>query len=761
MNKSDFVIQQNEYRKEEHSFWETVFCITNGYIGVRNTLEFGSMFSKPGIFINDAYGFGVSVPNQILNIPNWLDNKIVIGNERINFDYVKVEDFRRELCMQSGCINTFIRFQHGNGRITELKREEFLFAPENNVYVEKINIMPVNYDDQFGLECLLNDSIGNAYHGGYLGETVKSYHWSMEKEEHSIDRLKACYKAYDSEYKLFIHSFFSFQDMDNIEWSEIHENRIIGNRYSGQLKQGSALTMVRVTCLTGGKRKALEDELLLLEKKLNFTDYDALYQLNCDVWKQRWSKVQFELEGNAAIKEGLTFSLFQMLQYSTSEHDVVNVPARGLSSYYHGGHFFFNTDLYLVPFYCSCNPRYSKRLIEYRIHTADRARQNAKELGYSGVFWSEESGIDGAPAGPLELIDFKAGVHFEEFTGRQVVHLACDVAYSIYYYIAYTGDKSFLTNEVLMVMVDGVRFYTDFLVHTKDNYYETCGIMGIDEYHNTINNSFYTMSMVKFLYGFCIQLVGEDEVLQNQLKIDKEEVEKWRDIQKHLKPANEVDSVFEQFDGYFSLAPVTINKLGENGLPYIDEDLRKELFYMESFDNQLIKQCDVVMFLSMFAKYYSKEQLRANYRYYDSKTMHESSLSPIHAGIIAYLVDEIEDGERYLKIASRYNLDFMPRKNYNNGIHVASYAGAWLIIFHGLFGMHIEDGVLCFEIHRGKQIEKLRCSYLYCGNELELNLTEEFFEVKLKKSVADNLNIRVNGNDYVLSQHDPIGKEYL
>lgn len=734
MNNKDYIISRDNYKKEDNSFWETVFSLTNGYLGVRNTVEFDE-YSRPAAFCIDVYGFGLSVPKQILNLPNWLDNRITVGSEQIHLDHVKIHSFKQEMDMYSGCINTEYEIEHNDNRVTRIKREEFLAAGKNNVYLEKISITPLNYSDKICIDCMLTD-VGNAYHGGYQGEFVRSYHWNCIEEKHDMNRLYAKYTAIDSDLNIRIASNIELENMPQSAFGEVHGFKTFGNRYEYCAKENESAAVVRITNILIGNKEKDEDNT-------SSEEFEALLTANRKAWKEKWEKYHLEIEGNDKAKQGLVYSLFQMLQYSDSWENVLNVPARGLTSYYHSGHFFFNTDLYLVPYYCWFKPEMAKKLIMYRVNSLQQARENAKELGYKGIFWSEESGPNGEPAGPTVLNDYKNGVRFEEYTGRQVKHLACDAVYSIHYYLEHVNDESFMNQEVCSLIAEAARFYCDYLQLCDSGHYEMHGIMGIDEYHMLIDNSFYTMQMIEWLLKYAIEVYEKNGELMHKSGVDNNEVETWKKVLANLKPPTVQDDVFEQFDGFFGLQPIKIEQWADNGLPYIDEELRKEIFHLESFDTQLVKQCDVIMLLSMFADKYSKKQLDSNYRYYEPRTLHESSLSATHAGMIAYLIDNEKDGDKYLKISSRFNLDFEPRDNYNNGVHVAANAGAWMILMQGMLGMYVKDDTLFFDPHGSEMIKRIRFRFFFRGNELEVTLDSKEPEVKVISFKEDAVNVKI------------------
>src|SRR5260370_4665386 len=57
-----WLLRQDGLVPEEHGFYESLFSLSNGYMGVRHTVEFESEETIPGCFLADVYDVGVGLP---------------------------------------------------------------------------------------------------------------------------------------------------------------------------------------------------------------------------------------------------------------------------------------------------------------------------------------------------------------------------------------------------------------------------------------------------------------------------------------------------------------------------------------------------------------------------------------------------------------------------------------------------------------------------------------------------------------------------
>lgn len=677
-----YILRQSNYEKYQHAFYETIFVLSNGYVGLRSTVEFDSEYSLPGAFFYNLYDYGMSVPNHLVNGPNWLDIKISVEDEIINFDFCQIQKFERILDMKQAMVSVYIRFKDSNERITALSYSYYIHA-KKNISVITGKITAINYNGKIKMDMAFNYSSGNSYHGGYYGHDVKSFQLELCDHSHEEDICNVSFMTKGS--KKTIHMASSVKSTQATSFIPYIGNKRLGTTILFDAQEREEISFTKYVTFDSNSNDARAvnislQNILCMDEKEIFNEHKL-------IWKKRWSDISFSLDGDFKSYQGMIFGTFQLLQVM-NDLEEFNVPARGLSSEYHGGHFFFNSELYKVPFYSWHYPSRAKAMLMYRVRTKETALEHAKNTGYKGVRWSEESGPNGEPAGPTRIYNFAEGTWSEEKTGRLVIHIGSNVTYSMLQYALISGDDLFLY-ENLDLLLEISRFYASAVEWDVDNnVYCINHVIGPDEYHIGVNNNLYTNYFAQWCIKQVLILIKSSPNSLSDLDITSEEISYWEHIVANIKiPQKNELGIYEQFDGYFQLADKKVMSFDENNRPVLDQELYEKTRNFSGDGTKIIKQCDVIMLMSMLRNDFGTHIKAANFNYYDPRTMHESSLSATHAGIVAADVGEIDLAYQYYLFSSRYNLDFFPKENYNNGLHIAAFAGAWLIYLYGFFGI--------------------------------------------------------------------------
>jgi kojibiose phosphorylase len=751
MELNRWLFEQSHYLPEENAFYETIFALANGYIGVRSTLEFDSLGGRPGAFGCDVYDYGLSVPNQIVNLPNWLDLKIIINDAEINLDYVDIIEFYRALNAKNGILKTKLKFADSKHRITELRRYDILHAIRRNLYLTYGLITPINYSGRIAIESCTNYQRGNSYHGGYAGSHVKSFHWELIDSEVKNNHS---YLTFQTSRTRKIMAIYSSLIADcGPEFNNLYEYNRVGIKCSFPAVVNNSYEFIKINTVVSGDHPVdVQSKITALHLEHVSTGYESLKNEHILEWARKWDSISLSIDGDSKVQKGLIFATYQLLQAGNFNDFGMNIPARGLTSEYHNGHFFFNTELYMIPFYSWFKPELAKSLLYYRINSKAIAAQNAADMGCGGVYWTEESDLAGKPAGPTVVNNFVSGEKFEEWTGRLVKHIPANVAYAIKTYTDITGDIDFEGRDGLEMIVEIARFYIS-LVTWNDviQKYEIKHVIGPDEYHIGVDNDFYTNEMARWAIGYALETVAKYRELTLN-RVSESELIHWQKVYHCIKkPVQDETGILEQFDGYFQLPDIKIDAFRKNGLPLITPNIEKDVFQFANLATKMVKQCDVLMFLSMFLKAVDGGQQKANFDFYDCRTMHESSLSATHSGILAARIGETELAYKYLLISARFNLDYDPPRNYNNGLHLAAFAGSWLILLNGFLGIDAEDQILAIRPRLPREIASIGFQLNYRGNIIHLKLSHNQLRLRLVESPENRLNIRVNDQIWLLT----------
>jgi kojibiose phosphorylase len=350
---------------------------------------------------------------------------------------------------------------------------------------------------------------------------------------------------------------------------------------------------------------------------------------------------------------------------------------------------FWDTEIFMLPFFVLTYPEAARALLMYRHHTLPAARAKATRLGYRGALYAWESTDTGEDVTPAFVIAPEGEV-IRILTADQEQHISADVAFGVWKYWEVTGDKRFLAEAGAEILIETARFWASRAAREEDGRYHVRGVIGPDEYHETIDDNAYTNGLAQWNLEVGEQvtrLVAECwpeqwRALSRRLGLEPEEPREWLHVARHLYTGfDEKTGLFEQFRGYFSLEDIDLTAFTPRTAP-MDVLLGRERIR----GSKIIKQPDVVMLVYLLWDRLPPDVRRANFEYYEPRCGHGSSLSPAIHALVAARLGKIQLAERYFRQAIEIDL----ANNMGNaagGIHAAAMGGLWQAAVFGFAGL--------------------------------------------------------------------------
>ncbi|HVO68793.1 MAG TPA: glycosyl hydrolase family 65 protein, partial [Aggregatilineaceae bacterium] len=429
--------------------------------------------------------------------------------------------------------------------------------------------------------------------------------------------------------------------------------------------------------------------------------YDAIRAEHAARWAELWADSDVIIEGDEQAQVALRFCLFHLLA-NAPHSDQVSISARGLQGQDYWGSIFWDCDIYVLPFFLYTQPAYARRSLLYRYHTLDGARRKAQGLGYRGAYYAWQSQETGDETCALYVFDDpRTGQKIRSYFADEQIHISSDVVYALWQYVQATGDWPFVADYGLEIACEVARFFASRAVHDPaQDRYELRTVLGPDEYHERVDNNAYTNALAAHSFQTALasldRLRAEDvesyERLAANTGLTDAEIAAWRHIAQRLYvPAPDPASgLIAQFDGYFALedAPPAVVRAR---LAHPDLHSGGPLGPYQT--TQAIKQADVVLLLYLLRDQYPVQVKQANWAYYEPRTAHDSSLSPMAYALVAADVGRIDWAYRYFLQTAMIDL-LGTGPHWNLGVHTAALGGAWLAVVHGFCRSDLrEDGL--------------------------------------------------------------------
>ena len=446
------------------------------------------------------------------------------------------------------------------------------------------------------------------------------------------------------------------------------------------------------------------------------------------------------------IQQAIRFNLFQILQASARAEDA-GVPAKGLTGQAYEGHYFWDTEIYVLPFLAYTSPKIARNLLTFRYKMLPLARARAKQLGHRGALfpWRTISGEE-------------ASAYYA--AGTAEYHINADIMYAIRKYVQATGDEQFLERCGAEMLVETARLWLDlgFYSDAKGGKFCINAVTGPDEYNTVVNNNAYTNLMARENLRYAAQTVESlraarpdaYDALVHETELEESELDAWkRAADSMYVPYDEKLKIIPQDDDFLDREPWDFQNTPLDRYPLL-------LFYhpLNIYRKRVIKQADVVLAMFLLGGAFSLEAKKRNFEFYDPLTTGDSSLSSCVEAIIAAQTGDIEKAIRYGMAALLMDLADVGG-NVKDGCHIASMGGTWMMLIYGLGGMRDDDGILSFSPRRAPEDNAiLRFPLTYRGCVLDVEIGSEKVEYALRE--GESLVIRHDAEEVRLTREQPL-----
>lgn len=702
--------------------FESLFTLANGYLGTRGATEEAYRERTPGTFLAGLFDAVPREVTELPNLPDWLSLEISLEGEHFDLRQGEVLAYYRVLHLREGTLERFVRWRSPRGRITQLRFTRFVSIAQHHLSGLRCEFTPENYSGTIRILSRLDGQVTNSGtqhlapveastygdRGIYLiTETYQHKHLVVQAAAHRIGG------SMKGEGFANGHRRMDYWVELEAEAGQVSSFEKLVTTYSSRDLELQEVQKSQELLLT----LAVNESLTVLEK-----GFGRALEAHLAAWARRWSRADVEIAGPDFDQLSLRFALFHLMQMASWHDHRVSVAAKGLSGEGYRGHVFWDTEIFIQPFFLHVFPEVAKLQLRYRNHTLAGALRKAKDNGYEGAMFPWESADTGDETTPtVGAIDFATKKPIPILTGKYQQHITADIAYAISRYLDVTGDREFVKSFGAEVVLLGARFWASRVEYNPvDDCFEIRAIMGPDEYKEIVDNNYYTNFLVQKHLRFARELLANPIHGETAARwgFTDDEGRRWAEIAAKLRLPRRGD-LMEQFDGFFELKEIDV-------LKYRDTPgaLQKVYSWREINQAQVLKQADVVMLLHMFPGEFTDQEKTANWEYYEPRTMHDSSLSAgIHSAVAADLGLK-DEAYRYFQKASRIDLgDGL--QNSAHGLHAASLGGLWQAVVHGFGGVRVEQGVLKLKPQLPEAWSKLSFKLEVAGVLLELALSHE------------------------------------
>lgn len=648
-----FKLVKKGFEKENIIPYGNMFLIGNGHLGYRGTLEEFKKNELVGLNIIGFYDKYKDKWRESLNAPNPFFVHIKTKDTSFSVLDTKPSLHKQSLDLKRAIFNRHTEFEQ-----LTIKSERFVSQVEENVLCMKYQItckVDLDLTISIGLDTEVYEINGPHYKSKKVQYNNKKVEFVGVTNEDKFLQMKTCY---------------SFPK------NCIYTNKNGIYEVSLSAKKYKIYTFYAIAKLS---------ENGMLKSNIDITGklYSMYKEAHCKAFMRLWEYSDVKIVGNKKAQFNMRYSIYHLLILGNKNYKT-SIPARGLSGQTYKGAVFWDTEIFLLPFFSYTNPRIARNFLEYRIRTLSGAKVKAKEYSYEGAFYAWESQETGLEAcSKYNVTDPITNEPIRTYFNEKQIHLSADIIYALEEYIKITGDESILMDGGLEMAYEVAKFFMSYAIKIGGKFH-ILDVIGPDEYHERVDDNAFTNYMAK--YAIEIYMKYAKKLSQFNDLIEKCEYF----INNLYLPLPNRKKLIEQFTGYFDLEDTTIDIVRsrlrvpneywgtENGVAY---------------PTRIIKQADVITLLCLLNSEFDKGTIKANYNFYYPYTEHGSSLSASMYSIIGFQIGKKKEAfEMFMKSAGidlSTNQKLYAGGIYIGGTHPASSGGAYMSLIYGMAGLKI------------------------------------------------------------------------
>jgi trehalose/maltose hydrolase-like predicted phosphorylase len=701
-------ITEETFDPEKQHHQETIFTIGNGYLATRGTFEEGYPDDSRATFVHGVFDDAPVVFTELANAPDWLPIHVYVNGQRFSLDAGAIEHFERQLDLRWGVLSRTVRWRSPLGDIATIRFERFASLADEHLLCVRCQVIP-EFEGVVEIRAGLNGHMDN--------EGIAHWYWVGQGEQNGVCSLCNSTRATEIELALAMRLNTLPTPLQTDYWDAPNVPTV---RMSFPAKRGQTITVEKFVGVATSRDVAVPVDKAV-EHALAAQSWETALEAHRQSWAHEWDRCDVEIEGDDEAQLAIRFNLFQLLIAAPRHDNRVNIGAKTLSGFGYRGHSFWDTEIFMLPLFICTAPEIARNLLDYRYQRLPGARQKAQANGYQGAQFPWESADTGEEVTPTWVPHYADRTQLIRiWTGDIEIHISADVAYAAHLYWQVTGDDQWFMEKGAELILDTAKFWASRAEWDQEaKRYEFNDVIGPDEYHDHVDNNFYTNRMAKWnlqtarnvLDWLAEHAPSKAEELIQRLGLNSDVLAKWEDVMSKIYLAVHPDGLIEQFEGYFQRRDVNLASLEPR------EISAQLLFGIEGCnETQILKQPDVLMLQYLLREEFTDEQVRVNYDYYTARTDHTfgSSLGPSIQAIMACEVGKPDDAYEHFIRAVRADLRDV-RGNAGDGIHGASAGGTWQAIVRGFGGLRVTSEAWSTHPRLPKHWKRLSFRFMHRG----------------------------------------------
>ncbi|MFC4243938.1 glycoside hydrolase family 65 protein [Gryllotalpicola reticulitermitis] len=768
----EWAIVESEFSQLDLGRTETLFAVGNGYLGMRGNYEEAREGAIQGSYVNgfhetwpirhaeDAFGFA-HVGQTIVNAPDAKVIRVYVDDVPFTISDAELLSYERRLDFVEGVLVRELEWRTPSGRRVRIASRRLASFTDRHLAVVDYEVTVLDADASVVLSSQLINRQDRKDDYGIGGPALSDAGFDPRKAESFTERVLQPrlkrnsggrsllgYRCTNSRMTIAVAADHVIDTDNEVTQSYLLEDDIAKQEYRVQAQAGVPIRLTKFISYHTSSAVPVRELADRCDRTLDRVRERGVHQLFEDqrVWlDQFWQRSDVEIFGRPSEQQAVRWNLFQLAQ-ATARADGLGIPAKGVTGSGYGGHYFWDMEIYVLPFLSYTCPTAARNALRFRHGLLDDARSRANELSQRGALF------------PWRTINGQESSAYYA-AGTAQYHIDADIAFALAQYVNATGDDAFLDSEGIDILVETARMWADlgFWRYNGGEIFHIHGVTGPDEYTTVVNDNLYTNVMARSNLRravSAVRAVKEHDPsayrrVVTRLGLVDDEVTEW---------ARAAEAMHIPYDEALGINPQDAQFLEKElwDLPNTPADKLPLLLHYHPlviYRFQVLKQADVVLALVLQGDEFSQEQKLADFEYYDPLTTGDSTLSAVAQSIIAAEVGYSQLAVDYFLDAAYVDLADL-HHNAVDGAHVASAGGVWTSLVWGFGGLRDYLGKLSMDPRLPSQWEGIRYRLTVRGSRLRVELRRE--SVQLRVEEGESVLVSVRGEEYEVRRDEPV-----
>jgi alpha,alpha-trehalose phosphorylase len=725
---------------------ESTFALANGHIGLRGTLDEGEPRGLPGTYLNGYYeehqlpygeaGYGYPEAGQtVVNVTDGKIIRLLVEDEPLDMRYGNAVEHERVLDFRSGTLRRRTVWESPTGRRVIVRSERLVSFTQRAVAAIRYEVEPMD-DVQLVVQSdlLANEPTIHRTNDPRVAAALDAplvNDFTMAEKSRAVlchhTKVSGLRMAAAMDHEIDVDGGLDIR-------TEIRAEADLARFTAAvDVKAGSCLKLTKYLGYGwSGKRStpALRAQVEAALSGASQTGWEGLLQEQRAFLDDFWQVADIEIEGDDELQQAIRFALFHILQ-AGARGETRAIPGKGLTGPGYDGHAFWDTEMFVLPVLTYTLPDAARDALRWRHSTLDKARDRAKVLGLKGAAfpWRSINGAECSAYWPA---------------GTAAFHVSGDVAYATQQYLNATGDECFDRDQAAEILVETARLWMSLGHHDQHDGFRIDGVTGPDEYSAIVDNNVYTNLIAQQNLR-----AAADAAERNPGAAAQDEIAAWRRAADAMAiPYDEMLQVHPQADNFTKHAEWDFENTPPEKYP-----LLLHFPYFDLYRRQVVKQADLVLAMHVRGDAFTKDQKARNFAYYEARTVRDSSLSAGTQAVLAAEVGHLGLAFDYLVEAAYTDLHDL-HDNVNNGLHMASLAGAWMALVAGFGGMRDHGGELTFAPRLPESLTRFSFRMCFRGTRISVGVSES--EATYRIVDGSELKTKHHGEPITITADEPV-----